>query len=480
MRTRKKADTVTKKKFLIYVLVTVCLVLVLAAGVFLFRYQSQTRPSGVFVLIIDTLPASHVGCYGYERDTTPNIDALAADGVRFENAVSTAPWTMPAIAGILTGSLPYTHQAGWRMNPRTEVRRLSLAVMRSDVPAMAELFRENGYYTTGFFNNPFVSSAYKLDRGFDNYDWQPGSNRHIRRARRVVNDAKQWMLTSADKPVFMVLHFFDPHLCYDPLQEHERKFIKGDSGKPAGPFCAKNLAGVRCGDTLKDPAGREFVKALYDAEVFEVDHQVGEFISFLKYKGFYEDSLIVLTADHGEEFWEHRGFEHGHTLYQELLHVPLIIKFPERDFFQVPEGVFREYVSTADIFPTVSSYMKMDVPEVEGANLYDGWGGLKDRQGPLVAMNLLWGKEDKFAFYSQGIKVIVTMETLEAEAYDLEEDPGESHNIYGDKQMPPDIRKQVDALIRNIDESINKNAPRQGKASARTIKMLKSLGYIRK
>lgn len=459
---------------------TLSIIAIIMAGVFVAvsGHQYWSRPQRVFIVIIDTLPASRTGCYGHHRNTTPNLDALAESGVRFENALSTAPWTMPAIAGILTGTYPHVHQAGWRLNPRTETDKINFAVMKNSVPTMAGSFKELGYNTVGFFNNPFVSPTFQLDLGFDKYDFQPGNNLNIRRANRVVAEAKQWMLTHKDTKVFMVLHFFDPHLCYDPLPKDKDRFSGDYKGTISGPFCAPRLPEMRYGDTVPQAPDRERIKELYDAEVVAADRELGRFIYWLKQKGLYDGSLIVVTADHGEEFWEHGGFEHGHTLYNELLHVPLIIKFPKRAFFEVSPGVVKGHVSTADIFPTVASYMKMDPPAVEGKSLYDGWGRIKNRDGDIVAMNLLWGKEDKFAFYSDGIKVIVNRKSGEVEAYDLTADPEELVNIYTAKGLEASLERRIKEHVRAMEDSIAGSAPQRGDVKPATLRMLKSLGYL--
>ena len=193
---------------------------------------------------------------------------------------------------------------------------------------MARMFRDHEYQTVGFFNNPFVDPTMGLDNGFDTYDYYPGDAFNIRRAKTIVDNAIEWIEKHGQEPFFMVLHFFDPHLAYDPLPDYKTEFAGQYTGKLKFPFKPEKLAEFRAESGKLTAADKRFVMELYDAEVAAVDAELGRFMAWLDDKGLFKRSLIVATSDHGEEFWEHGGFEHGHSLFNEVLEVPLIIKLP--------------------------------------------------------------------------------------------------------------------------------------------------------
>jgi len=373
----------TRKKALIC---AAGLVLALALSFAPAGCEKKNRPN-VILVIIDTLPASHVSSYGYERSTTPNLDRVATDGILFKNAVAPSPWTLPSFASILTGAYPSRHQAGRNLEHLSKPDRI-LSRMKKGMTTMADLFGDQEYQTIGFFNCPFTHPDFGLGQGFDRYSYYKGDNLNIRPANVMINEARTWIEENGDDPFFMVLHFFDPHLAYNPSIPVAAPYISGYRGDLKPPFNPE-LSDVRLGKTPLTDEDKKFVVGLYDGEVAATDAELGNFLRYLKDKGIYDQSLLIITADHGEEFWEHGGFEHGHTLHREVINVPLVIKYPGN----ILSGQkVDEYVSLLDIFPTVAELMEWQLPfPVDGRSLYPRKGMLKVAPRDVVSEFIHYG-----------------------------------------------------------------------------------------
>jgi len=433
--------------------------------------DSKVRPN-IIIVIVDTLPAGHVSSYGYPRSTTSNMDRVAEDGIRFEHAVAPSPWTLPSIASILTGALPSRHLAGWHLDPPTmEDRRLSR--MRPEITTLAQMCRNRGYNTVGFFNNPFVHPGYGLDKGFDTYDYVGGDNLELRSAGQVTQDVIRWLELHGDDPFFMTVHYFDPHLAYDPPLDFAAPYIHFYQGELTRPFDPE-LAAIRSGKMNLDLDDRKFIVGLYDAEVAFTDSQLGVLLDYLESRELYNRTLLILTADHGEEFWEHEGFEHGHTLHREVIEVPLIIKYPDLSF---AGKTVHEYVSLTDIFPTIAEFMEWPLSfSIDGVSIYPRGGRLKVIPHTVVSENLHYGTQRQ-AFYSEGLKLIVNRDTGRIRLYDLSRDPEERNNVFGELELPESVKAQVEHIARDLEEHIKK-AGTPAILDKETVEKLKSLGYL--
>lgn len=288
----------------------------------------------VFCIIVDTLRADHLGCYGYDYDTTPTIDGLAQGGVLFTQAISQSPWTLPSIASIYTGRLPTSHQAG--------LRKISGLAKFSPQPNLIDLMRENGYHTIAFINNPFLSDDLGMHWFFYEYFKYRGD------ARDGSDAACKWLESNADKKFFCVLHYLDPHV---PREEIKSRWPlpKRVSGISDGAHTARKV--LHDGEDISSDLNT------YDSEVAFADEQIGRVVRKLDQLKLLEDTVIVFVSDHGEEFYDHDDYEHGHSLYDELLRVPLIFSFPSR----FPAGkVVDAQVRLMDVLPTVLDILGMD------------------------------------------------------------------------------------------------------------------------
>src|SRR6266566_6109093 len=306
------------------VLVVSLLVLVLPAS-------AAGNPSpNVVVITIDTLRADHLGCYGDQQIRTPNIDSLAADGVRFERAYTPVPVTLPAHTVLFTGTYPLL----------SGIHDFSANKLNPTQPTLASVLKEQGYTTGAVIGSAVLDSRFGLNRGFDFYYDHFDFNRlqesnldEMERPGNVVADtALDCLAKNNQKKFFLWMHLYDPHFPY----------------RPPAPYS----------DEYKDRP--------YDGEIAFADSQVGRLIRFLKDKGLYQNTIIVLTGDHGESLGEHGEKTHGFFIYNATLQIPVILPLPRQKWVNsVPE-----LVSLADLMPTVLRALKVDVPPlVQGRNL---------------------------------------------------------------------------------------------------------------
>lgn len=280
------------------------------------------RPD-IVLIVIDTLRADHVGIYGSERPTTPHIDALAREGSHYRRAFAQSSWTLPSMTSLLTGLLPHKHRVG--RDPEDHKRFGRLA---PEIPTLAERLADVGYARGAIMNNTFLAPEFGLARGFDDYDYRGATKWKVRSAEDTVDAALAWT-ADQDRPYFLVVHFMEPHLFYDP-PEDVRGVFTGDGPAPVDvPFGTNRaIARIAAGELAFDAVARDYIEKLYDEEILYVDRAIGRLARGLRDRARWDRTVVVVTADHGEEFFDHGGFEHGHTLYGELVRIPLIVRGP--------------------------------------------------------------------------------------------------------------------------------------------------------
>ena len=312
------------------------------------------KPVPVILYLVDTLRADHLGCYGYERDTSPALDGLAADGVRFESCQATSSWTKPASASVLTGLLPSQHGA---------VHKVS--VLPTEHLLAAEAFQAAGYRTGAFGANGFIFGTEQgFNRGFDVFKTGGaligGDSEHMDvRSDVLVDAALDWVREAPDEPFFLYVHAIDPHDPYVPTESFRDRYTKPTASGKESTTVAQLIA--------KKDVGLPYLDrtiGLYDAEIAYADQELGKLLDGLKDLGIYDEALVVFVADHGEEFQDHGGFGHNPKLYQEVVRVPLVVKFP--DSFDQPGlrgSVHEPRVSQVDVLPTLMDAVGIELRE---------------------------------------------------------------------------------------------------------------------
>ncbi len=412
------------------------------------------RPN-VILIIIDTLRADHLNCYGYHRDTSPSLDSLAASGTRWENCQAQAPWTLPATATIFTGLNAKQHGTGRRLDGDHR--------LHSEIPIIPTIFSNAGYRTCGIFNVVLLNENHGFARGFDYYSCD---DLGARRAAISVDEFLRWLESGSDeRPFLAVLHFFDVHDPYDPPPPFDKLYFPDDT-------LDVSMWEITESGQIAHPEHLEHFLSRYDGGITWVDTQLGRLFSELRFRGYGDNTIIMVTADHGEEFLEWGWVGHGGHLYQELVHVPLIVSGPG-----IPSGeVITEPAAQFDILPTLLSICSIeDTSYFEGVDLFNR--AARDPR-PLPASRLMfWGQmlgETPLAAVVYGrMKGLVTRKgsTDSYYMFDLLNDPHEQAPLEADSTL-------MELLDYYRATPMLWDPPRVQDLDSSSTRALEDLGYI--
>jgi len=430
----------------------------------------------VVLISIDSLRADHLGAYGYGRATSPTIDALARDGVRFANCQSTTSWTLPAHMSLLTGRSLLGHGVV------SDDRRLS-----DSVPTLAEAFAGAGYATHAIVSAPYVNSRFGFARGFDDYDDKTiyfetnEDSYHSVTAPKVQAAATTWLQDHHGKPFFLFLHYWDVHYDYAPGPGYDRMFDPDYTGTVTGDnyyFDSNIRAGM-------NPRDLEHLIALYDGEIRLVDDHLAMLRAELAHLGVADRTIIVVVGDHGDEFFEHGNKGHHRTLYEEVLWVPLVVDVPGR----TPSAPLVEgETSIIDVEPTLLSLTGIPIPKgVEGVDRSDGFRGQPSAaaQSGRTVFAELYRKGTlnvQVAEIAARRKLIQHFNTRELSTFDLTVDPGERHSLAARgavaTPMASSLRDWLEGRWDLFDRRIRHEGIHPVVLDAKTAETLRSLGYL--
>ncbi len=326
--------------------------------------QTAFRPHVIFI-VVDALRADHVSAYGYERPTTPYLDAFMASGVRFNEATSPSSWTFPSNASMLTGRMP------------TRIRMNDWASLTAFVPPeevmLAEALRAGGYQTVGFVNNYFLDQQFGMAQGFDHYQRLTASER----AADLNQMAFDWLDAggaAGDKPLFLFMYYYDPHSWYDPPPPYDTLYDANYTGGLT-PEVFGHGEKIVSGEVVPSERDLEHLIALYDGEITYWDAHLNQLLNRLSAEGLLQNAIVVVTSDHGQMFGEHGKWVHRNSLYEEVLRVPLLLRYPGA----LPAKAIDAPVFTADLMPTLLYLAGLPIPAgLDGANLVPMIQGLDD------------------------------------------------------------------------------------------------------
>jgi arylsulfatase A-like enzyme/Flp pilus assembly protein TadD len=402
----------------------------------------------VLLIIVDTVRADRLGCYGARRVRTPAMDALAAQGVRFDRALAEVPTTPPSHAVILTGTYPmYNGVRGFISGP-----------LPKGVGVLAEAFQRHGYDTAAFVSSAVLESSWGFNRGFQEYDDRfnvrqvETSNPAAieRRAEETVGRLLAWFQArpsggTGARPFFVWLHLYDPHARYDP----------------------------------PEPFRTQYAGHLYDGEIAYADSQLARLFEYLRNNRLYDRTLIALLSDHGESLGEHGEDEHGFFIYNSTLHVPLIFKLPSG--MGTPH-VVRRLVGIIDVAPTLLDLLHLQDPlsrQFQGMSLAsDILGKGAGRERPVYAET--YYPRDSFGWselYGISTGQFKYIQAPRPELYDLLKDPQELHNVYAERRsLAAALREQLNGIERRYTST--QPAATAPPLPPETVEKLKSLGYI--
>jgi arylsulfatase A-like enzyme len=475
---------------IVLVIIGAIAVLVVATGLHLSKSRSGAHPvvadpsaPDIILVSIDSLRPDHLGCYGYPKPTSPTIDRLARGGVRCDNVISTTSWTLPAHAALFTGLYDSAHglvDDGMRLAEAHET--------------LAEVLAQAGYQTAGFFGGPYLHPAYGLNQGFHTYEScmtklpDNASEKQIRKQARIPNSVSHaditgprtlekysdWLQKTDERPMFVFLHLWDVHYDYIPPEKYIELFDPDYEGELDVSDYMQNSAIVQ-GMTVRD---LQHVRALYNGEIRFTDDVLGEMLTALELKGRDRQALIIVTADHGEEFFDHGGKGHTRTLYDEVIKVPLIWSWTGN----LPEGTnVTDQVRIIDIMPTILGLANVkSEAKIQGRDISPLLRGESlDSQSALSELHL--PNRKALALRTGQLKIHKLLKPTGQLLFNLFEDPGEHKPLDHETEALRSLLADLETVTR---ESLNLYVARaQGTAQEAQVteelrQRLQSLGYI--
>jgi len=414
------------------------------------------RPT-IILITLDTTRADHLGCYGYSRPTSPNIDRLANESLVYDRAIAPGTWTLPSHASLFTGKFATSH--GARYDPEGSLRLTSAVAgpkewghyrartIAEGEQTLATVLSAHGYATGAVVAGPWLKRVFGLNKGFGHYDEQNITTLNGRLAHDVTDAALKWLADSAGSPSFLFLNYFDPHAPFRAPEDFARQF-----------FAEINL------DVDGALTGQQRTVAAYDAEIRYMDHHVGRLFDGLRELGLYRDAWIIVTADHGELLGEHGEIGHANTPYQEVVHVPLIVKEPSRGSNR---GRADEWIQLIDVMPMILDRLGI------------AWERPNDLDHPILiessslessTKNGNWqawiDPNMKFIWNSRGAHML----------FDLDADPRELNNLFDARAQEAE---SMQTAMKSYLASLPEPGPegKTGVVDQKTQDALKSLGY---
>ena len=428
--------------------------------------QGQQASPNIMLIVIDTLRVDHTSLAGYHRNTTPEINHLARKADVFEMAQAAAPWTFPSMTAVMSGQ-----------HPGAVGVTLGETVVPHHIPLFAEVLQDAGYITGAVVAAHAMKRELGLSRGFETYDDSQADEGRFFKANAVFDTAWEMIKRNRIKPFFQYIHLWDPHYPYFLHPEHD--FLPGYRGRrTSGEWThAYNSEASEI-----SPTDEAYIKSLYDSEIAFTDAELGRFLGRLQDADLFSDSLIMVTSDHGEEFGERGWFGHQWSLHQELLHVPLVIKWPGQEI-----GSKCGFAAHVDLAPTI----------LHAAGCRKGFSG--DGQGlqegsnwdkrPLFSQTVRNEAADKFHYESidqfsllyGSHKIIKDNLKQHLAFFDLENDAQEMHpRLYPENDLEKELVKTLEKTRNLVDRRFRQLPTEQqpGLIPQDLRARLRSLGYL--
>lgn len=447
-----------------------------------------SRRPNVLLIGSEVIRADHVSCLGYFRNTTPTLDRLASEGVVFSKVIATSNWTLPTHMSIFTSLYTGVHKV-------TDTEKK----LPKGIAMLAEILKANGYVTAGFVSSPVLDNRHGFSRGFDFYDDVSARLDHglgllgneTQNANmfegaptdEILNRvAAGWLSKNHDEPFFMWIFYFDAHWPYIPPPPFDTIFDPNYEGPIEASALPSNPK------KMPRPSQRdlEHLIALYDGEILSVDQKISSLLKeFRKYR-LLDDTLVIAYSDHGDAFYEHGKAEHGHVLYNEVIHVPLIVRWPATI---APDRQVSALVSQVDIMPTILDYLNIKCEGfMQGKSLRPLIEGRTDKIHDCVYAEFTettpGTKVVLSAVINEDHKLIVNWNTRKKELYNLDNDPGEQINLYKEPSMAGIVPLE-NHLTRWVESNEKLHSSLRGQEKLRKVeldedklKQLRALGYV--
>ncbi len=392
----------------------------------------------VVLVSFDALQARYVHGLGYPKNITPNIDSMIDKGFNFRQAISASSWTVPASMTWFTGNYPSQHRVLNKFAVYNETDKIlsNLKELSPDIITLAEVLRENGYVTGGFTGDAGVSDVFGYSQGFGVYidDLKFGGQDYS------IPLALEWLRENQGKRFFMFLHGYDVHGQHVPEDGFDYRYVDFDYTGPYNGSAEQQASlreeGLEKGYVNITEEDVLFWRAIYDEKIYGVDAEFAKFIDGLDELGLMDNTILILTSDHGTEFYEHERFDHGFSLYDELVHVPFIIVHPTS-----PGGVdIDSQVRTLDVMPTVLDMLGIP-PTDKIREQMEGTSLVPLMEGETLELDAFIETDYRHYTYKRAIrthdgwKFIYTIENGNKELYNLNDDPDENNNLADKETM---------------------------------------------
>jgi len=433
----------------------------IAPGLLLNACGGRSRPN-IILITLDTTRADHLGCYGYSRPTSPNLDQIAKESVLYTRAIAPSSWTLPSHAALFTGKFTTSH--GARYDPEGPLRLDRAIHKRKYAPfrasglaqgetTIAQMLREAGYATGAVVAGPWMKKVFGLNRGFDRYDDSSINSVSGRLAPQVTASAWSWLKEHKTEELFLFLNYYDPHSPYIPPEEFAWVFTPPGTGAP---------------DRKVTPEERV---ALYDGEILYMDRYIGQLFDRMKADGLYDGALIIVTADHGELLGEHGKFGHGNYLHQEEIHVPLFIKYP---YGEIPPARTDDPIQLVDVMAIILDRLGLTPPP-------DVQAGLPPQIGhPVIAEAYplpVLSSDGHWRALLAGSHKLIWSSLGDHQLFDLQADPGELNSLFITQPERPDrMMTALNGYLANLPAPGPSGPPQT--VDEETTKALESLGYF--
>jgi len=432
-------------------------------------------PPNVLLITLDSLTASHMSCYGYERETSPHIDAFAKQATLFRKAIATSPWTLPTHASIMTGKFPFEHGARTFKIRENVVRENPLD---ESFLTLAEALKQEGFSTVAFTaNTGYLAPRWQLAQGFDIYE-----NKRV--DGNLINEAVfKWLDAQTGEPFFLFLNYMDTHSPYNTHKSSKRPdFLAHVTTKWAGRGRMFEDLTTRLikGEEPRPEEELQLLSDLYDIAIANLDEYIQALLDGLRERGLYEDMMIVLTSDHGEYFGEHDLVEHGKDVYHRGLWIPLIVKYPNQQDGEVVESG----ISAADIPRLVFSRFPRDIARRYLPQFSDEPGDHVVISEQYYAIPAHWRpawrnrfNRERAVVYDWPYKLIQSSDG-DHELFDLESDPDEMQNLITQRpKVTARLRSQLEDF-KSDREAILEPGPKVRAPTPEEIEELEALGYL--
>lgn len=385
----------------------------------------------VLVIGFDALQANHVSHLGYERETTPTLDTLASRGVSFANHYAVASWTVPSFMSYFTSLYPSEHGVVNKFSAYTptEKKISNLAEISPEVQTLAQAFKEAGYKTGGFTGDAGVNSVFGYAQGFDVYTDEVAFGS----VGNSSQHALKWLDENEGEPFFMFLHGYDAHGQFSGIDEtYESRF--GEKGEfEITPSRQRDLReqGLAEGDLTMSEGEVQAWNDWYDSKILDADERIGSFLEEMEKRGLLGSTVVVVISDHGTEVYDHKRLDHGYSLYNELIRVPLVVAVPGQE----KSRLIKTQVRSIDLAPTLFAITGIDINEVwesqvQGKSLISVITGEDKTNRPVFSETDYRNFTHKRSYIDEdGWKLIYTLETGGSELYNIRKDPMEREDV---------------------------------------------------